>query len=114
MITPFEVMFNHFDPMMNTILIFRVYPTNPKELPKGSFSVARFMMCRCVMQIQMCICGFLIQGGVERSVLINFHCYVKEIDRFSARLMFEFNFIMDVVWSMGPYHEYVIYEPKPN
>ena len=49
------------------------------------------------MQIQMCVCGFLIQGGVERSVIINFHCCVKEIDRFSTRFMCDIDFAMDVI-----------------
>ena len=45
-VSSFENIFNHFDAMVNKIIIFGAYPIN---LPKGSLSVSRLVMSRCVV-----------------------------------------------------------------
>ena len=83
--------------------------------------MAGSMVCRCVVQIQVCICWFFVQGCVQVSTTVYFDSSVQKIDAFSTSFMCKLNLTMDVVnvfnkpiqffLTMVPDHKNVINEP---
>ena len=72
-------MFNYVNSIRDEAFIFGANSSDSEELSKRPFCVTWFMMCRYVVQIQMCICWFFKQCRVQLPAIVNFYSSVQKI-----------------------------------